>query len=66
MSWKFMKVLYDQEEAIQMYVESERCDEKIEIAKHLIEVGKFSLEDIAAGTGLTVDKVREIANLQLI
>lgn len=59
-------VLYDQEKAIQMYGESERYDEKIETARRLINVGKFSLEDIATGTGLTIDKVREIANLQMV
>lgn len=59
-----MMVLYDQEEAIQMYGESERYDEKIETARRLIEIGKLLLEDIAAGTGLAIDKVREIANLQ--
>lgn len=61
-----MMVLYDEEEAMRTYVESERYDEKIETARRLIDVGKFSLEDIAAGTGLTIDKVREIANLQPI
>lgn len=61
-----MMVLYDQEKAIQMYGESERYDEKIETARRLINVGKFSLEDIATGTGLTIDKVREIANLQMV
>lgn len=61
-----MMVLYDEEEAMKIYVESERYDEKIETARRLIDVGKFSLEDIAAGTGLTIDKVREIANLQMV
>lgn len=60
-----MMLLYDEEEAMRMYVESERYDEKVETARRLIKVGKFSLEDIAAGTGLTIDKVKEIANLQL-
>ncbi len=60
-----MIVLYDEEEAMRTYVESERYDEKVETARRLIEVGKFSLEDIAAGTGLTIDKVKEIANMQL-
>ena len=59
-----MMVLYDHEEAIQMYGESERYDEKIETARRLIEIGKLSLEDIASGTGLAIDKVREIAELQ--
>lgn len=61
-----MMVLYDEEEAMKTYVESERYDEKIETARRLSDVGKFSLEDIAAGIGLTIDKVREIANLQPI
>lgn len=39
---------------------------KIETARRLIEIGKFSLEDIAAGTGLTIDKVKEIVDLQLV
>lgn len=59
-------VLYDQEEAIQMYGESERYDEKVETAKRLIEIGKLPLDDIVAGTGLTIDKVREIANFQTV
>lgn len=59
-----MMVLYDEEEAMRIYVESERYDEKVETARRLIDIGKLSLEDIAAGTGLTIDKVREIANLQ--
>lgn len=61
-----MMVLYDEQEAMRIYVESERYDEKVETAKRLIEVGKFSLEDIAAGTGLTIEKVKEIANLQSV
>ena len=59
-----MMVLYDQEEAMQMYGESERYDEKIETARRLIEIGKLSLEDIAAGTELSIEKVKEIAELQ--
>lgn len=61
-----MMVLYDEEEAMRTYVESERYDEKIETARRLIEIGKLSLEDIATGTGLTIDKVKEIANMQLV
>lgn len=61
-----MMVLYDEEEAMRTYVESERYDEKIETARRLIETGKFPLEDIAAGTGLTMDKVEEIASLQTL
>lgn len=36
-----MKLLYDQEEAIQMYGESERYEEKVETAEHLIGIGAF-------------------------
>lgn len=57
--------LYDKEEAMRTYVESERYDVKAAIARRLIEVGKFSLEDIAVGTGLAIDKVKGIANMQL-
>ena len=38
--------------------------EKRETARRLIELGKLSLEDIAAGTGLSLEKVKEIANMQ--
>lgn len=61
-----MMVLYDEEEAMKTYVESERYDEKIETARRLIEVGKFSFEDIAAGTGLPIEKIKELANMQPI
>ena len=61
-----MMVLYDQEEAVQMYGESERYDEKVETARRLIKIGKLSFEEIAIGTGLTIDKVREIADLQTV
>lgn len=54
--------LYDEEEAMRTYVESERYDEKVEIARRLIKLGNLSLEDIAIGTGLTIDKVKELAN----
>ncbi len=57
--------LYNKEEAMRTYVESERYDVKVETARRLIGLGKFSLEDIAVGTELTIDKVIEIANMQL-
>lgn len=38
--------------------------EKVETARRLIEIGKLSLEDIAAGTELSIEKVKEIAELQ--
>ena len=38
--------------------------EKLETARRLIELGKLSLEDIAVGTGLPLEKVKEIADMQ--
>ncbi|MCM1180792.1 MAG: hypothetical protein NC347_11080 [Clostridium sp.] len=38
--------------------------EKVETVRRLIEMNKFSLEDIAAGTGLSIEKVKEITKLQ--
>ena len=70
-----MMVLYDEEEIMMSYVESERYeahqegryDEKIETAKRLLQMKKLSYEDIAAGSGLTVEEVEELANdLQLV
>ena len=57
-----MMVLYDEEEIMRSYVESERHDEKIETAKRLLQMKKFSYDDIAAGSGLTVEKVEELAS----
>ena len=57
-----MMVLYDEEEIMRSYVESERYDEKIETAKRLLQMKKFSYDDIAAGSGLTVEKVEELAS----
>ena len=38
--------------------------EKLETARGLIELGKISLEDIATGTGLSPEKIKEIADMQ--
>ena len=37
---------------------------KLETARRMIELGKLSMEDIAVGTGLSLGKVKEIANVQ--
>lgn len=37
--------------------------EKVQTAKRLIELGKFSIEEIANVTELSVEKVKEIAEL---
>ena len=59
--------LYDQEEVMRSYVESERYEAenaiKIETAKRLLRMGKLSIEEVAAGSGLTVEEVEELAGL---
>ena len=40
--------------------------EKVETARHLIELGRFSIEEISDVTELSVEKVKEIAELQLV
>lgn len=66
--------LYDQEEVMRSYVESERYEAaekaenatKIETAKRFLKMGKFSIEDIAVGSGLSVEEVEELASLQSV
>lgn len=58
--------LYDQEEVMRSYVESEKYDAAKEIAQRLLKMGKFSIEDIAVGSGLTLEEVEELASLQSI
>ena len=65
-----MMVLYDEEEIMRSYVESEvyeatqkaQYNEKIETAKRLLRMEKLSYEEIAAGSGLTIEEVEELAN----
>lgn len=38
--------------------------EKVETARRLIELGRFSIEEIADVTELSVEKVKEIVELQ--
>lgn len=40
--------------------------EKVETARRLIELGRFSIEEIAGMTELTVEKVKEITELQSV
>ena len=66
--------LYDQEEVMRSYVESERYEAaeeaenatKIETAKRLLRMGKLSIEEVAAGSGLTVKEVEELAGSQTV
>ncbi len=61
--------LYDQEEVICSYVESERCDAenatKIEIAKRLLKMGKLSAEEVVIGTDLIVEEVEKLTDMLL-
>ena len=59
---------------LRSYVESERYEAakaaenatKIETAKRLLKMGKLSIEEIADGSGLTVEDVEELAGVQLV
>ena len=55
-----MMVLYDEEEVMRSYVESERYDEKIEIARRMLEDGSLSVDKIAQISGLPVDVVTHL------
>ena len=55
-----MMVLYDQEEAIQMYGESERYYEKVETAARMIADGDLPVDKIAKYSGLALEKVIEL------
>ena len=61
-----MMVLYDEEEIMRSYVESERHDEKIETAKRLLQMQKLTNDDIAAGSGLTIEEVEKLADELLL
>jgi len=60
-----MMELYDEQEILKSYVESERFDVAKETAKRLLEMGKLSVEEIAAGSGLSIDIVLELQKEQL-
>ena len=60
-----MMDLYDQEEVMRSYVKSKEHDTKVETAKRYLSLGKLSFEEIALGSGLSVEEVEELAGLQL-
>lgn len=55
-----MMVLYDEEEAMRTYVESERYDEKIESSTRMIADGDLPIDKIAKYSGLALEKVIEL------
>ena len=60
-----MMVLYDEQEVMRSYVESEVYESKIETAKRFLRMNKLSYEEIAAGSELTVEEVEKLAESML-
>ena len=56
-----MMVLYDNEEIMRSYIESEIYEANIKMAKRLLKMKKLSFEEIAVGSGLSVEEVEELA-----
>ena len=64
-----MMVLYDEEEIMRSYLESERYEARLEggyeanikTAKRFLKMKKLSFEEIAVGSGLSVEEVEELA-----
>ncbi len=59
-----MMSLFDEEQIMKCFIQSERCEAKHdadrETAKRFLKMGKLSFEEIASGTGLTVEEVKEL------
>ena len=62
--------LYDEQEVIRSYVESEKYEvenaTKIATARRLLKMGKLSIEEIAEGSGLTVEEVERLSDIQFV
>lgn len=58
-----MMELYDQEEVMRSYIRSKEHDTKVETAKRLLTIGKLSFEEIAIGSGLSLEEVADLASL---
>lgn len=54
-------VLYDNEEIMRSYIESEIYEANIKMAKRLLKMKKLSFEEIAVGSGFSVEEVEELA-----
>ena len=66
-----MMVLYDEEEIMRSYVESERndawYDSKIDTARRMLSDGTLSLDKVAEISDLPIEVIRELAeDLQLV
>ena len=60
-----MMELYDEQEILKSYVESEKYDVAKETARRFLKMGKLSVEEIAAGSGLSIETVLELQKEQL-
>ena len=56
-----MMVLYDEQEILRSYIESEVYEANIKTAKRFLKMKKLSFEEIAVGSGLSVEQVEELA-----
>ena len=61
-----MMVLYDEQEVMRSYVESEVHEAKIETAKRLLRMKKLSYGEIAVVSELTLEEVEKLAGLELV
>ena len=61
-----MMVLYDEEEIMRSYVESERhdawYDSKIDTARRMLDDGTLSLDKVAEISDLPIEVIRELAS----
>lgn len=62
--------LYDEQEVLRSYVESEKYEvenaTKVATARRLLKMGKLSVEEIAEGSGLTIEEVERLSDIQLV
>ena len=56
-----MMVLYDEEEIMRSYVESEVYDSKIETARRMLGDGTLSLDKVAEFSNLPIEVIRELS-----
>ena len=57
-----MMVLYDEEEIMRSYVESEVYDSKIDSARRMLGDGTLSLDKVAEFSNLPIEVIRELAD----
>ncbi|GFI45628.1 hypothetical protein IMSAGC019_00940 [Lachnospiraceae bacterium] len=56
-----MMVLYDEEEIMRSYVESEVYDSKIDTARRMLSDGALSLDKVAEFSNLPIEVIRELS-----